>query len=179
MQINFLCLFVYLLGVLCNMMAASIMLGRTFPWHLTVRLHIAGKKASMSWTLRSSKIITRGLTTLLAVLTSIEQEGPRIANLTENQTSFIGFRIIVFCHFWFILCFQTTGGVEPSIRKEVWQFLFGLYPCTSTARWVMWHWWGEELQLSVSRHVLLWVGRNACLCEAAAYRYDYLFCHFT
>ncbi|XP_064595953.1 TBC1 domain family member 15-like [Liolophura sinensis] len=26
------------------------------------------------------------------------------------------------------------GGVDPSIRKEVWQFLFGLYPCTSTGR---------------------------------------------
>lgn len=26
------------------------------------------------------------------------------------------------------------GGVEPDIRKEAWQFLFGLYPCTSTSR---------------------------------------------
>ncbi|XP_048249978.1 rab GTPase-activating protein 22-like isoform X2 [Haliotis rufescens] len=26
------------------------------------------------------------------------------------------------------------GGVEPSIRKQVWQFVFGLYPCTSTSR---------------------------------------------
>lgn len=26
------------------------------------------------------------------------------------------------------------GGVEPEIRKEAWQFLFGLYPCTSTSR---------------------------------------------
>ncbi|XP_060075188.1 TBC1 domain family member 16-like isoform X2 [Ylistrum balloti] len=26
------------------------------------------------------------------------------------------------------------GGVDVSIRREVWQFLFGLYPCTSTAR---------------------------------------------
>ncbi|XP_076439241.1 TBC1 domain family member 15-like [Babylonia areolata] len=26
------------------------------------------------------------------------------------------------------------GGVQPCIRKEVWRFLFGLYPCTSTAR---------------------------------------------
>ncbi|KAJ8313564.1 hypothetical protein KUTeg_008125 [Tegillarca granosa] len=26
------------------------------------------------------------------------------------------------------------GGVDPKIRKEVWQFLFGLYPCTSTYR---------------------------------------------
>ncbi|XP_050398750.1 uncharacterized protein LOC126816353 isoform X2 [Patella vulgata] len=26
------------------------------------------------------------------------------------------------------------GGVDPSIRKEVWQFLFGLYPYTSTKR---------------------------------------------
>ncbi|XP_059149748.1 uncharacterized protein LOC131936713 isoform X6 [Physella acuta] len=26
------------------------------------------------------------------------------------------------------------GGVAPDIRKEVWSFLFGLYPCSSTAR---------------------------------------------
>ncbi|XP_025082337.1 TBC1 domain family member 15-like isoform X3 [Pomacea canaliculata] len=26
------------------------------------------------------------------------------------------------------------GGVQPKIRKEVWKFLFGLYPCNSTAR---------------------------------------------
>ncbi|XP_067886693.1 TBC1 domain family member 15 [Heterodontus francisci] len=26
------------------------------------------------------------------------------------------------------------GGVDPSIRKEVWKFLFGMYPCTSTTR---------------------------------------------
>ncbi|KAK6958795.1 TBC1 domain family member 17 [Biomphalaria glabrata] len=26
------------------------------------------------------------------------------------------------------------GGVSPDIRKEVWGFLFGLYPCNSTAR---------------------------------------------
>ncbi|XP_021361496.1 TBC1 domain family member 16-like isoform X1 [Mizuhopecten yessoensis] len=26
------------------------------------------------------------------------------------------------------------GGVDLSIRRKVWQFLFGLYPCTSTAR---------------------------------------------
>ncbi|KAL8584089.1 hypothetical protein ACOMHN_022429 [Nucella lapillus] len=26
------------------------------------------------------------------------------------------------------------GGVQPCIRKEVWRFVFGLYPCTSTAR---------------------------------------------
>lgn len=26
------------------------------------------------------------------------------------------------------------GGVDASVRREVWQFLFGLYPCTSTAR---------------------------------------------
>ena len=26
------------------------------------------------------------------------------------------------------------GGVESEIRKEAWQFLFGLYPCTSTSR---------------------------------------------
>nr|KAG5695916.1 hypothetical protein BaRGS_017354 [Batillaria attramentaria] len=28
----------------------------------------------------------------------------------------------------------TTGGVEPAIRRDVWRFLFGLYPCNSTAR---------------------------------------------
>ncbi|XP_033725984.1 TBC1 domain family member 15-like isoform X2 [Pecten maximus] len=26
------------------------------------------------------------------------------------------------------------GGVDVSIRREVWQFVFGLYPCTSTSR---------------------------------------------
>ncbi|KAK7482160.1 hypothetical protein BaRGS_00026625 [Batillaria attramentaria] len=26
------------------------------------------------------------------------------------------------------------GGVEPAIRRDVWRFLFGLYPCNSTAR---------------------------------------------
>ncbi|XP_041041510.1 TBC1 domain family member 17 isoform X1 [Carcharodon carcharias] len=26
------------------------------------------------------------------------------------------------------------GGVDPSIRKDVWKFLFGMYPCTSTTR---------------------------------------------
>ncbi|XP_061190874.1 uncharacterized protein LOC133198990 [Saccostrea echinata] len=26
------------------------------------------------------------------------------------------------------------GGVEPDLRKQAWQFLFGLYPCTSTTR---------------------------------------------
>ncbi|XP_070178626.1 TBC1 domain family member 15-like [Littorina saxatilis] len=26
------------------------------------------------------------------------------------------------------------GGVQPCIRKEVWKFLFGIYPCSSTAR---------------------------------------------
>ncbi|XP_074661336.1 TBC1 domain family member 15-like [Tubulanus polymorphus] len=26
------------------------------------------------------------------------------------------------------------GGVDPAIRREVWQFVFGLYPCTTTLR---------------------------------------------
>uniref|UniRef100_UPI00398EB1EC TBC1 domain family member 15 isoform X1 n=1 Tax=Pristiophorus japonicus TaxID=55135 RepID=UPI00398EB1EC len=26
------------------------------------------------------------------------------------------------------------GGVDPSIRKDAWKFLFGMYPCTSTTR---------------------------------------------
>ncbi|XP_078070061.1 TBC1 domain family member 15 isoform X2 [Mustelus asterias] len=26
------------------------------------------------------------------------------------------------------------GGVDPTIRKDVWKFLFGMYPCTSTTR---------------------------------------------
>ena len=30
-----------------------------------------------------------------------------------------------------------AGGVEPEARSEVWQFLFGLYPCSSTSRYII------------------------------------------
>ncbi|KAK3093405.1 hypothetical protein FSP39_015181, partial [Pinctada imbricata] len=48
------------------------------------------------------------------------------------------------------------GGVDPSVRKQVWQFLFGLYPCSSTTRYIN---YASELSLVFStlreREVLL------------------------
>ena len=32
------------------------------------------------------------------------------------------------------LIYLSIGGIETSVRKDAWQFLFGLYPCVSTAR---------------------------------------------
>ncbi|XP_048448963.1 rab GTPase-activating protein 22 isoform X2 [Rhincodon typus] len=37
------------------------------------------------------------------------------------------------------------GGVDPSIRKDVWKFLFGMYPCSSTTR--------ERKVLALERYV--------------------------
>lgn len=38
-----------------------------------------------------------------------------------------------------------SGGVDPSIRKDVWKFLFGMYPYTSTTR--------ERKVLALEHHV--------------------------
>lgn len=36
--------------------------------------------------------------------------------------------------FFQLISLVFVGGVEPSARREVWQYLFALYPCCSTKR---------------------------------------------
>ena len=36
-------------------------------------------------------------------------------------------------------CTYVAGDLDPAIRREVWRFLYGLYPANSTHRWAMSH----------------------------------------
>lgn len=40
---------------------------------------------------------------------------------------------ILSSYVWFVSCLCDSGGVSPDERGLVWRFLFGMYPCSSTA----------------------------------------------
>ena len=48
------------------------------------------------------------------------------------------YKLYLICLFVNLL---VSGGVCPEIRREVWSFLFGLYPCSSTTRYVVIYVW--------------------------------------